>query len=332
MSSKTSSQTKRIHKPTNSRTFRSKRIDKAKRASQSKRLQGINELRQIHETSQVSQIPETKKVQRLKVKILAVIWGHGSLTQTAFKNKFNERIKLNMFGLGVSGCSTWLNKAKANYINQSLLSGQILDKVLLTKLNNAEIAWDAVYKFEPTTTTAITSLGNTHSLYTTIKDFGRGEKNRSDKSFSGEHNPRAVEIYPAGMEDKITKGPVLRIYQIMVTDELGEILQHQISPIDIILPNYSRLANIQEEIIHFVHNLTVYPSSSKFEIPAGTLHDIELDLFDTSCNYTEKEPVMAYLENKTIRKLASQGKIRKYTSNPNRVKHPLPPAKPEEKK
>ena len=311
--------TERFRPPTKSRTLRSNRIREAIRASQSKRLQGINELRQIH---------ETKQVQRLKVKIIAVIWGHGSLTQTPFENRFNERIKLNMFGLGVSGCSTWLNRDFSNYVNKGLSSGQILDDKLLTKINNVLVSWDAVYKFEPNTTSAITSHGTTHSVYATVKDFGRGRKKRSDKIFAGEDNPEAAaRMYPDDMIAKIAHGPVLRIYQIVVTNELGEIIEQQISPVDIVIPNYSRLANIQEAIIKFVDNLTMHPSSSKFEIPAGTLHDIELDLFDTTCNYTEKEPVLAYLENKMIRKYASQGKTQKFRPNPNRIKHPLPLAK-----
>lgn len=316
MPSKPYSKTKRNYKPTNIRTFRNKRTNEAKRASQSKRLQEINKLRQIH---------ETKQVQRLKVKIIAVIWGHGSLTQTPFENQYNERIKLNIFGFGVSGVCAWLDRSLSNYVNEGLSYGKRLDDKLLTKLNNFNVAKDAVFKFAEDSKSAITSLGTTHSIYATVKDFGRrGKKLRSDKTFTGENNPEnAGHMYPDDMIPKLVQGPVLRIYSIMITNELGEIIVQQISPVDIILPNYSRLANIQVEINNFVHNMTIQPTS-KFEIPADTLHDIELDLFDTTCNYTEKEPVIAYLENKTIRKHASRGKIRKFRPDPNRVKHPIP--------
>ena len=320
MPSKTSSKTKRTYKPTNSRTFRSKRIDNDKRASQSKRLQEINELRQIH---------ETKQVQRLKVKIIAVIWGHGSLTQTPFENQFNERIKLNLFGMGVSGCIMWATRDFSNYVNEMLSYGQRLDDKLLTKINNSIVSQQAVYNPRPNFTSVITSPGTTHSVYATVKDFGRGRKKRSDKMFTGDNDPEGsiAPLLPDDMKTKIAQGPVLRIYQIMVTNELGEIIEQQISPIDIILPNYSRLANIQAEIIHFVNNMTMHPTSSKFEIPAGTLHDIELDLFDTTCNDTEKEPVLAYLENKTIRKNVRTGETRKFRPKPIRFKHPFLPGK-----
>lgn len=291
--------TLRFRKPTKSRTLRSNRIREAIRASKSKRLQEINELRQIHEISQV---------QKLKITLMAVIWGHGSLTQTPFINRMSERLKLNIYGLGVAGCGTWGSKEYFDYINNTLLSGQIINENLITKLNNFYTARSYFIK-NATSRSAKTTPGTTHSIYTTVTDFGRGKKPRSDKTFSNEENPKMLIIYPDGVRERITQGPVLRIYNFMATTELGEVIAHQISPVDIVLPNNSRLSNIQEAIIHFVENMTMRPGSSKFEIPVGTPYEVELELFDTTCNYTEKEPIMAYLENKTIRRNAQKGEI-----------------------
>lgn len=289
---------KRIH-PKSKKTNKSNSIS---RKSQTKRQQVILKLRQRS---------EKQPIQMAKFKMVCAIWGHGGLTQTPFVNE-DSHIELNIYGLGVSGCLSWQSVDTQDYINNSLLSGKKLDENLLTKFNNFAVSITSVQKqLQPGTFSAKTSLNTRQSIYSYIKDFGRGKKLRSNKLFAREENLDLLPNlpYPDDMKNKVIVGPVLRIYKVFITDENDNIITQYNDPVDIILPNNSNLSNLMFETKNYAQTLSRNVDLSKFDAPADLPSYIEIDLFDTTCNYTDKAPILAYLENKKIRTLAKRGKI-----------------------
>ena len=289
---------KRIH-PKSKKTNKS---NSKSMQSQTKRQQVILKLRQRS---------EKQPIQMAKFKMVCAIWGHGGLTQTPFVNQ-DSHIELNIYGLGVSGCIAWRSDATQNYINNSLLSGTNLDENLLTKFNNFIVSLASVHKrSQPGWVSAKTSLNTRHSIYSYIKDFGRGKKLRSNKLFSREDNLDLLPIlpYPDDMKNKLIVGPVLRIYKVFITDENDNIITQYNDPVDIILENNSNLSDIMSKTKIYAQELSRNVDLSNFDAPEDLPSYIDIDLFDTTCNYTEKAPILAYLENKTIRTLAKRGKI-----------------------
>lgn len=325
---------KRSRPKSNSKSNKSQsNRQKASNKPPTKRIRTKSNSRKTKRQTLINKLRAKETLELLTFHYVCVIWGHGALVNDP-KNPFtnNEQgVHLNVWGLGISGCVAWTNLHVYNYIDKTLASGHVLNDKILTGLNNAIVSNNVIVsrvamdtqRTLPDYTSAISKVGTNTNLYTTVFDFGRNGK-RSNKIFTREENTNlAVIPYPIEMREKIIKGPVLRIYKVAITPNNKKMSDpeaiHNNTYFDIGLPDYSTYHNIIHEIYKYtreraleLRTLSDTNIHRNYVIPEVFNIHIDIDIFDTTCNYTTEAPKIAYLENEKVRQQARRGEIKTF--------------------
>jgi hypothetical protein len=308
----TNTNTKRSHKPKPEPSHRrTQRLLRSYSESKVKRQQQINTKRSFNGIKNETPL----LLDKIQCNITCAIWGHGALVepQTPFINNYsnaNGKVTLNVLGLGVSGvCSvstlyTMPDGTPVNLIDEQLKQNIPLSHEYLTKTNNATVS--SMYSSKILKHPAIiTQLNSKDDIYSYVKNFGNTQRQRTDKIYSGETTDLWIRFIPASAH-----GPVVRVYNITFIDpKHNQVISIQKPIHDLSLANGSRIGNVLDHIVEYVKTQTPLLDLRRYIISPTIKVDIDIDVFDTTCNYTVKPPTMAYLENRKIREKSKQGKF-----------------------
>jgi hypothetical protein len=248
---------------------------------------------------------ETMKKMDLGIDIIvkAAIWGHGEQINEVFTPK--ENIQLNLEGAAMSGVCT-LGKKDSNLLIDEFLQKTdiwpIPTDILEEEHHSYAIEFEKRIKKIIKTKTKkgdqegikdiIRAKLTRHLPYVYLEDYGNSEKQRGDKTYTGEHNRKTGSFIALGVPEE---GPLLKIYKI--TCKKGDEIIYEIelpSPNEQILKNGVKLSEITEIISQIISEMVVnLQSTIPFDI--HDVHKLFIHLFDPSCNFSEYEPIIATL-------------------------------------
>lgn len=232
----------------------------------------------------------------ITINIIAAIYGHGALPQN--KNKPYvfppppNNVTLNLLGFAPAGFCTIVSKQYETTVDHLLATDptKVTPQVLTNEYNihakNYRLSRPMI-KYP--TLTSDTNI----ELFRYFKNYGRQQKGRSDKFYSGATDEEILK--KTRIDGLTTSGALLKIYSVSIEDSDKNVLSLTKNVQSFTLSHnilLSQLVPIITNEIKSQYNTVIDSNPYK----------INIDLFDDTCNYTETSPTIAFLDNPSLKK------------------------------
>jgi len=274
---------------------------KSERKKRHNQTQKLNRRKTINEKRNIDIDEITEKLEKTHlgktIEILAAIWAHGGQcvigkNKDAFFIK-RQNVQTNILGLGYSGVCNISNSETFDEIDKSLrvkpsdiTTTNLTEKLLFNTKNFIKQEFQTKESiYDPFVLND--KEENNQEYFSLVENY---DSKRCNKLYGG-YKPND----PLIIHDQIKNGKVLvRIYSMRITSmkENGETSIPTSFPHDIYLNDNSTLNDVVDVIIKFVNEHSKLIENKE---------KIVIHLFDSSCNYTEDAPNLAFTDTKKQR-------------------------------